>query len=550
MLNGEMSQPSSMALIGFESSGKSALFRSLTGDSSSEVANFRGSTVMARRGSLAPNRQIVDLPGIRLQDDSVTTRLALEELSQADMALLVVRATHSASELPHLLELVRARPIRVALLLTFADKVPSRVETQVQTYKERLGIPVHAVDARFLDSASREKIVESAANAATLRRQATARLSSEFGNVEPPRTWFENPAWGRLLSVVLLLSLFALPVFLAYHLSSWLQPIADSVLNPFIIDRLAGLPEPMASLLIGDYGVITLGWYSFLWAFPVVLLLSVTIAIGEESGIKDRITDSLDPWMRVIGLSGRDLVPVLSGFGCNVVAVHQSRACSACTRKSCVSLIAFGSACSYQIGASLSLFSSAGHPMLFLPYLLLLTVVGAIHTRVWNRRSQEGMRSIQPGTTFLQVPALKAVLWRVRNVWRQFLLQAMPIFLLLCIVSTILQETGVIGVLTALCAPLMRLFHLPAEAASGMMFSILRKDGLLVLNQDNGAFLSGLHAGQLFVLVYLASTLTACLVTLWTIRKEMGLAFAASMASKQATTSVISAIVLMLFVSR
>ncbi|MBB6633345.1 nucleoside recognition domain-containing protein [Cohnella thailandensis] len=550
MLNGAMSQPSSMALIGFESSGKSALFRSLTGDSSSEVANFRGSTVMARRGSLAPNRQIVDLPGIRLQDDSVTTRLALEELNQADMALLVVRATHSASELPHLLELVRARPIRVALLLTFADKVPSRVQTLVQTYKEQLGIPVYAADARFLDSASREQILESAANASTLRRQAAARSPMEFMDMEPPTTWLEIPVWGRLFAILLLLSLFAFPVFLAYHLSSWLQPIVDGVLVPFVVDRLSTWPEPMASLLIGDYGVITLGWYSFLWAFPVVLLLSVTIAIGEESGIKDRITDSLDPWMRVVGLSGRDLVPVLSGFGCNVVAVHQSRACSACSRKSCVSLIAFGSACSYQIGASLSLFSSAGHPVLFLPYLLLLTIVGAIHTRVWNRRPYQGLHSIQPGTTFLQVPALKAVLWRVRNVLKQFLLQAMPIFLLLCIVSTILQETGVIGFLTELCAPLMQLLHLPAEAAGGILFSILRKDGLLVLNQDNGAFLSGLHAGQLFVLVYLASTLTACLVTLWTIRKEMGLAFAASMASKQAATSVISAVVLMLLVGR
>ncbi|THF79449.1 nucleoside recognition domain-containing protein [Cohnella fermenti] len=550
MLNNETLPPSSLALIGFESSGKSALFRSLTGDVSSEVANFRGSTVMARRGKLPSNRQIVDLPGIRLQDDSVTTLLALEELSQADTALLVVRATHVASELPPLLELAASRPIRAALLLTFADKVPSRVEKQVRTYREQLGIPVQAVDARYLDTGSRARILESASRATVVQRQSLtqlANLPTEFKDMEPPATWLELPIWGRLLAVLMLLLLFALPVFLAYRLSSWLQPIGDRIFIGGLAEKLSGLPGPLSSLLAGDYGVITLGWYSFLWAFPVVLLLSMAIAIGEESGIKDRITDSLDPWMKLVGLSGRDLIPVLSGFGCNVVAVHQSRACSACTRKSCVSLIAFGSACSYQIGASLSLFGSAGRPWLFLPYLLLLTVVGAIHTRVWNRGGHPALFAIQPGKTFLQVPDLKAVLWRVRNVLKQFLLQAMPIFLLLCVVSTIMQGTGVIDVLTGWGAPLMHWFRLPAEAAGGIVFSILRKDGLLVLNQDNGAFLSGLHAGQLFVLVYLASTLTACLVTLWTIRKELGLTFAASMASKQTVTSIISASVLALW---
>ncbi|MDQ3247741.1 MAG: ferrous iron transporter B, partial [Chloroflexota bacterium] len=114
------------------------------------------------------------------------------------------------------------------------------------------------------------------------------------------------------------------------------------------------------------------------------------VAICDETGIKDRITAALDAPLRRIGLNGRDLVPVLSGFGCNVVAVFQSRACSRCTRQSCVSLIAFGSACSYQIGASLSLFGSAQAPWLFLPYLLLLFVVGAIHTRLWHRALAAG----------------------------------------------------------------------------------------------------------------------------------------------------------------
>ena len=39
-----------IVLIGLESVGKSALFRSLTGEATGDETNFRGSTVRVRRG--------------------------------------------------------------------------------------------------------------------------------------------------------------------------------------------------------------------------------------------------------------------------------------------------------------------------------------------------------------------------------------------------------------------------------------------------------------------------------------------------------------------
>ena len=39
----------SVVLVGFESVGKSALFRGLTGHATGDEANFRGSTVICRR---------------------------------------------------------------------------------------------------------------------------------------------------------------------------------------------------------------------------------------------------------------------------------------------------------------------------------------------------------------------------------------------------------------------------------------------------------------------------------------------------------------------
>ncbi|MBO0994425.1 ferrous iron transporter B [Bacillus sp. SD088] len=295
--------------------------------------------------------------------------------------------------------------------------------------------------------------------------------------------------------------------------------------------------------MVGDYGLITLGSYSFLWAFPVVLLISIMTSLTEETGIQEHITSALDPWLRKIGLTGRDLLPVITGFGCNVVAVFQSRSCSACTRTSCVSLIAFGSACSYQIGATLSIFNAAHAPILFIPYLLTLFIVGAFHTRIWNRNAANNLTRIAP-LPYIQKINWQAFYWKVAGSIKKFLLQAMPIFLIICLVASVLQAIDVITMFGWLAMPLLSLFSLPAEAASGLIFSFIRKDGLLVLNEGQGSLLMNMSISQIFILVYLASTLSACLVTLFTIGKELGWKTALSIGGKQMLTSVISAALL------
>lgn len=372
MLTKVRSKPQCVIMIGFESSGKSALFRGLTGQETGEEANFRGSTVMMRRGEVTSEIELADLPGIRVEDDSSTTRTALEAVTDADIVMLAVRATHVAKELPLLLKSVNLEVKRVMLVLTFADKIPEHLPEFERYFKNGLGIPVYAIDARRITFAEKTELLRLLDKAAPIRSGAREFPAVQFPALQPQTTWLEHPVFGRPLSLVLTFLLFALPVLLAYLSSGWLEPIVDRrVLDP-VKSLLEGWPLFLRSFLVGDYGILTLGSYSFLWAFPVVLLLGISVALVEESGLKDRITDSLDGPMRRIGLSGRDLIPVLSGFGCNVVAVFQSRACSACTRKSCVSLITFGSACSYQIGASLSVFGSAGHPWLFLPYIFVL----------------------------------------------------------------------------------------------------------------------------------------------------------------------------------
>ncbi|MCZ1264405.1 nucleoside recognition domain-containing protein [Paenibacillus tundrae] len=548
MLNSVVEQPEELrkvVLVGFESAGKSALFRGLTGRDTGEESNVRGSTVTVRRAELLEHQlELLDTPGIRMKDDSVTTMLTLNQLAAGDTVILVVRGTNVVQELPLLLGMLDVTDKNAVLVLTFADKCGPGLSAQVNYYRKGLGISVLPLNTREMDGNTQDLICRAIVAARPMKRHPELASPPESPVDEPQTTMFEHTVWGRFVALAALILLFAAPVYVAYLFSGWIQPLADAWILEPLHRMTAGLWNPLQAIMLGDYGMISLGLYSFIWAFPVVFLIGVSVAVTEESGLKDRITDSLDEWMRKIGLNGKDLIPVLSGFGCNVVAVFQSRTCSSCTRKACVSMISFGSACSYQIGASLSIFSSGGKPWLFFPYMLVLVLAGAIHTRLWNRNRLDDTLPLHANRTFLQKPSWRSVSWRVRSVMKQFLVQAMPIFIGICVVATLLEQTRILSALNGALTPVLAIFHLPGDAAGGILFSILRKDGLLVLNQDQGSFVEDLSGGQLFILVYLASTLTACLVTMWTIRKELGAVFAMQLAGKQLVTSLGSAFVL------
>lgn len=530
-------------LAGLESVGKSALFRGLTGEATGDEANVRGSTVVCRRCRVVDcGCEVVDTPGIRVKGDAETTRMALGAAAEADVVLLVARGTHGVSEVETLLRELDLRGKRSALAMTFLDKAPEVVEQLAEVYRERLGIPVVVVNARELDESGRGRVLEAIEGATAMKGPQPFGQAGSLPHLQtdPQTTLFENKYVGPWLALACMALMFAVPVYAAYQFASWAQPIVDELAITPLRVVAEGWPELLQVMLTGGYGAITLGWYSFLWAFPVVLLISTSVALAEETGLKDRITAALDPWLRYVGLSGRELIPVLSGFGCNVVAVFQSRSCSKCSRSACVSMIGFGSACSYQIGASLSVFGAAGEPGLFMPYLAALFVAGVLHTRLWHGAlAKEGAMPLHE-RAFLQRPTWRAVWWRVKAAVGQFLKQAMPIFILICLVAALLEHVGVIGWLAAMVAPVMGWFHLPGEVAPGILFSILRKDGLLTLNSGDGALLATLGAGQVFVLVWLASTFTACLVTLWTIRRELGWQFAGAVAGRQAVTSVLT----------
>lgn len=543
MLANECIHDKNTVIIGFESSGKTTLYSKLSGEKRLDEANVKGSTVHISSSPYA-NGYIKDTPGIN-QTDSLTQRLVKEEITKATTIFVVIRGTHFIEELEEIYPLLENTTKNILLFVTFSDKMSTEGKQLLLKQITTKKLPIFMVDTRSLTNDRKELVLECVREKDTLKLSQLKELQSlPIRKREPQSLFFERKYIGTVVAFICLVAMFIVPVILAYNISSFVQPVADA----YFIDKMKMLfstsPKILQTLFVDDYGLLSLGVYSFVWAFPVVLLISCSKALTEETGLKDRIIDRIEPSINKIGLTGRDIAPILTGFGCNVVAIFQSRGCHSCSRSQCVSFISFGSACSYQIGATLSIFNGAHATWLFLPYIFILLAGGIIHNRLWFKNQQLPEQHFIR-KSFIQKPTIKNLVYRIKADLWQFLSQAMPIFFVICIVAALLQYFHIISFLATIFNPLLSLLGLPKEAATTLAFSIIRKDGILLINEGNGTLFSVLSNFQLFLLVFLASTLTSCIVTLSTIWKELGLGQTSKMVVRQLITSVLLSVSLL-----
>lgn len=269
-------------------------------------------------------------------------------------------------------------------------------------------------------------------------------------------------------------------------------------------------------------------------------MIGISTAVIDQTQLKQFVVWSIEPTMRKVGLDGQDIIPVLEGFGCNAAAITQANSqCSACTKTSCMSIISFGSSCSYQIGATLSIFSAAQHSWLFAPYLLLVFAGGILHNKLWYRKQNSFHVTPPVYRNQLKWPSLKPLLKQIWGTIEMFLMQALPIFIGICIVVSLLALTPILTVISTIFTPLLYLLHIPDSMAPGILFSMIRKDGMLLFNFGNGAVLQSLSPASLLVLVFFSSTFSSCMVTVSMMAKHLGLKQGGAIIGKQMVTSIV-----------
>jgi Fe2+ transport system protein B len=538
----------SVVVLGLESVGKTSLLAALSG-ATAEASAMGGSTLQCQNYNDG-RIEWIDTPGIVTNSDARTVLDAVTAVDASDTVLLVLRAQRAVEELSQLLPLLEGQ--RVTIALTHRDRLmtsDSEGAAIAANWNRRLGVPVYLLDARHPD----------ALELADLRRAVEAAKPVSKPRTDTLPEFVAKPTGRARLSIEKALGFPPLSLLLLFG-PAWIavtqaNRFADSLYEPLLnqleapLAWLNALPGPLAAISAGDYGIIAMFPFLLLYALPTIVIFSALLAVYKSSGLIDRLSYGLDPWLKPFGLGGRDLVRVVMGFGCNVPAVIATRSCSSCSRGACVSAISFGSACSYQLPATLAVFAATGYVWLGPVYLAVLALTTLIYLRLTTPRAQRDATSrlLLPALGNLHRPQLRVILREIRQSLSDFFRMALPIFVGICCLAGLAQWTGTLAALTELSAPVMALFRLPPEAALAVVLGAVRKDGLAIglLDGDWSALKVPMEGPlQILTVVYLAGVLLPCLVTVLTVAREMRPAFALKMVARQAGYAVAFSLVL------
>jgi ferrous iron transport protein B len=125
--------------------------------------------------------------------------------------------------------------------------------------------------------------------------------------------------WGYLILLAVLFILFQSVFWLAQHPMTWIEMLFSNI--SFSLSN--SLPETWWSDLLIN-GVVA-GLSGIMVFVPQIMILFGLITLLEDSGYMARISFLTDRLMRSVGLNGKSVMPLISGFACAVPAIMSAR---------------------------------------------------------------------------------------------------------------------------------------------------------------------------------------------------------------------------------
>lgn len=125
--------------------------------------------------------------------------------------------------------------------------------------------------------------------------------------------------WGYLILLVVLFLLFQSVFWLAQHPMDWIDAGFAS-LNQALSNSLPD--NRWTDLLLNG---ILAGLSGILLFVPQIMILFGLITLLEDTGYMARISFLTDRLMRTVGLNGKSVMPMISGFACAVPAIMSAR---------------------------------------------------------------------------------------------------------------------------------------------------------------------------------------------------------------------------------
>ena len=254
--------------------------------------------------------------------------------------------------------------------------------------------------------------------------------------------------WGYLIFFIILLTIFQA----IYDWSSVPMEFIDSVFASLSEWTKNLLPDGAFTNLLSE-GIIP-GLGGIVIFIPQIAFLFLFIAVLEESGYMSRVVFLMDRIMRRFGLSGKSVVPLISGTACAIPAIMATRNIESWKERLITILVTPFTTCSARLPVYLIIielvipegrFIGLGYQPLT---LMLLYLIGFL-TAIFSAAILNKMLKIKSKTFFVvempnyKLPMLKNVALTVLEKTKSFIFGAGKIILAISIIIWVLGSIGI-----------------------------------------------------------------------------------------------------------
>lgn len=362
-----------IVFVGCPNTGKSALINSLA-KSNLKTGNWSGVTVQRHEASYQYHQEdylCIDLPGLYGFNASCDEERIAETFFKEEKADCLVNVVDSCSLLNQLYCTLQCRLKQIPMILVFNfedERIKNGIQIDFMAIQRRLSIPVISMSSFDGNKALKLKaMIEKQARQQVeyrplLDKQADFLFTSwmkqnhcclkegieafekkyphimeknrlkviasfnQYISKENPVQLEMSSKIDQLLmkpifSVLFLSLIFFFFSFLVFDCSGLIIKGLDilfEILKDFLFSWCVHLSYPLRSFIID--GIFN-GIQAIFSILPIIAMLTLSMSLLEESGIMARVALFTDPFARKIGLSGKALISLILGFGCNVPAI-------------------------------------------------------------------------------------------------------------------------------------------------------------------------------------------------------------------------------------
>ena len=297
----------------------------------------------------------------------------------------------------------------------------------------------------------------------------------------------------------------------------------EGLLNP-LVNRFFDNVVPWAwlrDLFAGEFGIITLGLrYGVAIILPIVGTFFLAFSVLEDSGYFPRLAMLVDRLFKKIGLSGRAVIPMVLGFGCDTMATIVTRTLETKRERIIATLLlALAIPCSAQLGVILGILSAFPVGLFIWAGVILVVflLVGLLAAKLMPGEQPSFYMELPP----LRLPKLSNVIVKTLSRMQWYFIEILPFFLLASVFIWLGRITGFFPLLIRGLKPVMGWLGLPDETAIVFIFGFFRRDygaaGLFDLWQAGG-----ISGNQLVVAAVTLTLFIPCVAQFAIMWKERG----------------------------